>query len=108
MAAMLLAACQAMPTKPNPPPAGVITVPVAIYVPIDAQLRKRCKWVTEAPPSAVFDVSNGRKRCLLLYEAQFDAIDQVQGKPSAQWVRATKGEGSAPSTLPLISRASPR
>ncbi|HHA2690810.1 TPA: hypothetical protein ACOEPG_002788 [Stenotrophomonas maltophilia] len=80
--AALLAACQAAPTKPNPPPAAVITVPVATYVPIDTQLRKRCKWVREAPPSAVFDVSNGRKRCLLQYEAQFDAIDQVQGKPA--------------------------
>ena len=63
--AALLAACQAAPTKQNPPPAAVITVPVATYVPIDAQLRKRCKWVKEAAPSAVFEVSNGRKRCLL-------------------------------------------
>lgn len=82
LAVSLLAACQAAPTKPNPPPAAVITVPVATYVPIDAQLRKRCKWVKEAAPSAVFDVSNGRKRCLLQYEAQFDAIDQVQAKPA--------------------------
>jgi len=29
----------------------------------------------------VFSVANGRKRCLLQYEAQFDAIEQVQGKP---------------------------
>ncbi|WP_049448633.1 hypothetical protein [Stenotrophomonas maltophilia] len=81
LAVSLLAACQAAPTKPNPPPAAVITVPVATYVPIDAQLRKRCKWVKEAAPSAVFEVSNGRKRCLLQYEAQLDGIDQVQGKP---------------------------
>lgn len=81
LAVSVLAACQAAPTKPNPPPAAVITVPVATYVPIDAQLRKRCKWVKEAPPSAVFDVSNGRKRCLVQYEAQLEAIDQVQGKP---------------------------
>ncbi|ELC7363958.1 hypothetical protein FEO92_20160 [Stenotrophomonas maltophilia] len=81
--AALLAACQAAPTKPNAPPAAVIEVPVATYVPIDAKLRKRCKWVKEAAPSAVFEVSNGRKRCLLQYEAQFDAIDQMQGKPAA-------------------------
>ncbi|HEL7612248.1 TPA: hypothetical protein ACKP7M_000550 [Stenotrophomonas maltophilia] len=81
LVASMLAACQAAPTKPNPPPAAVITVPVATYVPIDAQLRKRCKWVKEAAPSAVFEVSNGRKRCLLQYEAQLDGIDQVQGKP---------------------------
>lgn len=79
--AALLAACQAAPTKQNPPPAAVITIPVATYVPIDTQLRKRCKWVKEAAPSAVFEVSNSRKRCLLQYEAQFEAIDQVQGKP---------------------------
>jgi len=78
---MLLAACQAAPTKTNPPAAAVIKVPVATYVPIDAKLRMRCKWVKEAAPSAVFEVSNGRKRCLDQYEAQFDAIDQVQGKP---------------------------
>lgn len=81
LVASMLAACQAAPTKPNPLPAAVITVPVATYVPIDAQLRKRCKWVKEALPSAVFDVSNGRKRCLVQYEAQLEAIDQVQGKP---------------------------
>ncbi|MBS4799357.1 MAG: hypothetical protein KH046_00790 [Stenotrophomonas maltophilia] len=77
----LLAACQAAPIQPNPPPAAVITVPVATYVPIDAQLRKRCRWVKDAAPSAVFEVSNGRKRCLDQYEAQLDGIDQVQGKP---------------------------
>ncbi|WP_414498384.1 hypothetical protein [Stenotrophomonas maltophilia] len=81
LAVSVLTACQAAPTKPNPPPATVITVPVATYVPIDAQLRKRCKWVKDAAPSAVFEVSNGRKRCLLQYEAQLDGIDQVQGKP---------------------------
>ena len=81
--AALLAACQAAPTKPNPPAAAVITMPVATYVPIDPQLRKRCKWVKEAAPSAVFEVSNGRKRCLLQNEAQLDGIDQVQGKPAA-------------------------
>ncbi|WP_329767970.1 hypothetical protein [Stenotrophomonas muris] len=81
LAVSVLAACQAAPVQPNPPPAAVITVPVATYVPIDAQLRKRCKWVKEAPPSAVFDVSNGRKRCLVQYEAQLEAIDQLQGKP---------------------------
>ncbi|WP_188241315.1 hypothetical protein [Stenotrophomonas maltophilia] len=79
--AVLLAACQAAPTKPNPPPAPLIKVQVATYVPIEPKLRKRCKWVTDAAPSAVFEVSNGRKRCLQQYEAQFDAIDQVQGMP---------------------------
>ncbi|CAM0123158.1 conserved exported hypothetical protein [Stenotrophomonas maltophilia] len=77
----LLAACQAAPAKQNPPPAAILKVPVPTYVPIDAKLRLRCRWVKEAAPSAVFEVSNGRKRCLDQYEAQFDAIEQVQGKP---------------------------
>ncbi|MBH1836392.1 hypothetical protein I5T88_10965 [Stenotrophomonas maltophilia] len=78
---MLLAACQAAPIKPNLPAPTVVKVPVATYVPIDAALTKRCSWARAGKPSAVFDVSNGRKRCLDQYEAQFDAIDQVQGKP---------------------------
>lgn len=79
----LLAACQVAPaTKPNPLPPSVITVPVATYIPIDPQLRQRCMWQRDAPPSVVFEVSNGRKRCLLQYEAQLDGIDQVQGKPA--------------------------
>lgn len=81
LAVSMLAACQAAPVQPNPPPAAIITMPVATYVPIDPQLRQRCKWVKEAAPSAVFEVSNGRKRCLQQYEAQLDGIDQVQGKP---------------------------
>ncbi|MDG9986813.1 hypothetical protein [Stenotrophomonas sp. GD04024] len=79
--AMLLAGCQAAPVKQNVPAPAVIKVPVATYVPIDAALTKRCRWVRDGKPSEVFDVSNGRKRCLLQYEAQLDAVNQVQGKP---------------------------
>jgi len=79
--AMLLAGCQAAPVKQNVPAPAVIKVPVATYVPIDAALTKRCRWVRDGKPSEVFDVSNGRKRCLLQYEAQLDAVDQVQGMP---------------------------
>ncbi|MBH1446637.1 hypothetical protein I5U30_00920 [Stenotrophomonas maltophilia] len=82
--ASLLTACQAAPIKQNDPAPAVIKVPVATYVPIDAALTKRCDWVRDAKPSAVFDVSNGRKRCLLHYEAQLDAINQVQGKPASK------------------------
>lgn len=78
---LVLGACQSAPPRPNPPAPAVIKVPVATYVPIDAALTKRCSWVREDRPSAVFDVSNGRKRCLERYEAQFEAIEQVQGKP---------------------------
>lgn len=80
-AAFCLASCQSSTPKPNPPAPAVIRVPVATFVPIDAALTKRCSWARAGKPSAVFEVSNGRKRCLDQYEAQFDAIEQVQGKP---------------------------
>lgn len=80
-ATFFLASCQASAPKPNPPAPAVIRVPVATFVPIDAALTKRCSWARAGKPSAVFEVSNGRKRCLDLYEAQFDAIEQVEGKP---------------------------
>jgi len=78
-----LAACGTAPDKKNSPAPVVMQVPVATYVPIDAALTKRCSWVRAGKPSEVFDVSNGRKRCLLQYEAQLDGIGQVQGKPAA-------------------------
>jgi len=80
-AATLLAACQSAVPKQNPPAPAVVNVPVATYVPIDPALRKRCSWERDGKPSAVFEVSNGRKRCLLQYEAQLDGIDGTQGKP---------------------------
>ncbi len=79
---LALSGCQSSLPKPNPPAPALIKVPVATYVPIDAALTKRCSWVRDGKPSDVFDVSNGRKRCLERYEAQFDAIEQVQGKPA--------------------------
>lgn len=79
--AALLTACQSAAPKQNPPAPTVMQVPVATYVPIDPALRKRCTWEREGRPSAVFEVSNGRKRCLIQYEAQFEAIDGIQGKP---------------------------
>lgn len=79
---LMLGACQSAPPKPNPPAPDLIEVPVATYVPIDAALTKRCSWVRAGKPSAVFEVTNGRKRCLDQYEAQFDAIEQVEGKPA--------------------------
>ncbi|PJL44736.1 hypothetical protein [Stenotrophomonas maltophilia] len=78
---LMLGACQSAPPKPNPPAPDFIEVPVATYVPIDTALTKRCSWVRAGKPSAVFEVSNGRKRCLDQYEAQFDTIEQVQGNP---------------------------
>ncbi len=85
--AALLTACRSAPAPLNPPPPTFIEVPVAVYVPIDAELRRRCSWEREGKPSEVFSVSNGRKRCLLQYEAQFEGIDQVQGKPAPERTR---------------------
>lgn len=80
-AVLVLAGCQSAPQKNNPPAPEVVEVPVATYVPIDGALTRRCQWARDGKPSAVFSVANGRKRCLLQYEAQFDAIEQVQGRP---------------------------
>jgi len=81
LAALALCGCQASQPKLNPSAPQVISVPVATFVPIDPALTKRCSWVRAGKPSTVFEVSNGRKRCLDAYEAQFEAIEQVQGKP---------------------------
>ncbi len=81
MVLALLVGCAGREVRDNPPPPEVVTVPVVKYVPIDAQLTKRCEWTRNAKPSQVFPVSNGRKRCLEQYEAQLDGIEQVQGKP---------------------------
>lgn len=83
LAAMTLVGCKAAPEpKANPPAPTVIELPVATYVPIDAALTKRCQWVRDdAKPSQVFEVSAGRRSCLLKYEAQFDGIKRVEGKP---------------------------
>lgn len=86
-AVLVLGACQSAPPKPNPPAPAIIKVPVATYVPIDAALTKRCSWARDGKPSAVFDVSNGRKRCLERYEAQFDVIEHVQGNPVPEATR---------------------
>lgn len=78
-----LAACSTAPSKapPSAPVPAVIKVPVTTYVPIPTRLTSRCAWAREGEPSQVFAVSNGRRRCLLQYEAQLNAVEKVQGKP---------------------------
>lgn len=78
---LALAGCTTTKPKAPVPAPDVIEVPVKVYVPIDKKLTARCKWTREGMPSQVFDVSNGRKRCLVQYEGQLDAIEQVQGTP---------------------------
>lgn len=80
-AALLLTACAGQQPKVNQSAAAVMRIPVATYVPISDALTRRCAWRREGEPSEVFAISNGRKRCLLQYEAQLDGVGQVQGRP---------------------------
>lgn len=81
---LLLCACGHTPERvPNPPAPEVIKVPVRVYVPIPPAMTQRCSWVREGErPSEVFAVTEGRKRCLLRYEAQLRTIEAVAGKPA--------------------------
>lgn len=81
-AVLLLTACGANRQAVKGTPAKeVIEKPVRYYVPIDPDLRKRCKWRETAPIGAIFEVSGERKACLIQYEIQLDGIDKVQGNP---------------------------
>jgi hypothetical protein len=79
-AASLLAACGAN-RQVVKPAKDVIEKPVKYYVPIEEDLRKRCKWRDTAPIGQIFEVSGERKACLIQYEIQLDGIDKVQGNP---------------------------
>lgn len=47
-------------------------------VPVPHELTKRCAWPEEAPLSQVFEVARVRKACLVQYEGQLEAIEQLQ------------------------------
>lgn len=82
VAVSLLAACGATRQVVKADTAkDVIEKPVKYYVPIEADLRKRCKWRDTAPIGQIFEVSGERKACLIQYEIQLDGIDKVQGNP---------------------------
>lgn len=76
-----LLGCAREAPRPTPPAPTVIEVPVRVYVPIPDEMTQLCKWAREAPPSQVFDVTEGRRRCLLRYEAQLKAVKSVQDRP---------------------------
>lgn len=80
---LLLAACARQAVKPDIPttPAGIVEVPVEVFVPIDRELTARCKWRESAPLDVIPSVARERKKCLHFYEANLDAISKVQGKP---------------------------
>lgn len=79
---LLLAACARQAVKPDIPttPAGIVEVPVEVFVPLAADLLARCKWRATAPLDVIPSVARERKKCLLFYEANLDAIGKVQGK----------------------------
>lgn len=79
--ALLLPACSTTPATKNPSAPALIHVLVDTYAPIDSALTRRCNWIRAGKPSAVFEVSNGRKRCLGQYEVRLDAIGDVQENP---------------------------
>ncbi|MGH8032804.1 MAG: hypothetical protein ACREO8_10680 [Luteimonas sp.] len=84
--ASLLTACGAN-RQVVKPAKEVIEKPVKYYVPIDPDLRKRCKWRDSAPIDAIFEVSGERKACLIQYEIQLDGIDKVQGNAVPEEVK---------------------
>lgn len=81
---LILAACGRHFTKPEIPltPAGIVEVPVEVFVPISEELTSRCQWRENAPLEVMPSVARERKKCLQFYEANLDAISRVQGKPS--------------------------
>ncbi|MEN5117493.1 hypothetical protein ABE488_09195 [Luteimonas sp. TWI662] len=81
---VLIAGCRRDDVREPAPAPEVIRVPVATYVPIPDEMTAACRWTREAPPSEVFDVAEGRRRCLVRYESQFRAIKGVQGRPMPQ------------------------
>lgn len=80
---ILLAACGRQAIKPDIPttPAGVVEVPVQVFVPIDQDLTAKCEWRETAPLEVMPSVARERKKCLQFYESNLDAIQRVQGKP---------------------------
>ena len=82
LALLVLAGCKsAGATQPDVPVSTVIEVPVKVYVPIEANLTKRCPWPLGAKPSQAVEVAKKRRECLEAYERQLDAIGKVQGQP---------------------------
>ena len=80
---LLMSACKSAEVKDpmSNCPAAIIEKPVRMYVPIPAELRKRCRWERDVLPSQSLAAARRRGECLEHYERNLDGIDQVQGKP---------------------------
>lgn len=66
--------------KPVEQPAKVISVPVKVYVPIDAALTESCPIAT-GKLADVIEVARKRKASLEACNAKLDAIRKQQGAP---------------------------
>ena len=62
-------------------PERVVTVSRAYYVPIHADLTKRCAWADGVLPSQALTEMVIRAGCLRQYERQFGVIEAIQGEP---------------------------
>lgn len=77
---MALPSCQSLPPLPSAP--RIIEVPVTRYVPIPSEYTDPCRWVRDAPPSKVFEVTAGRRQCLEVYESDRRKVRAIQGTPA--------------------------
>ena len=59
--------------KPDPPPQIVRQ-----YVPVPRELTQRCAWPRQHKNSEVFESNAARKKCLLQYEGQLEAIESLK------------------------------
>lgn len=81
-----LTACQTFKGEKEEVPPGVVVrtekveVIRKVYVPIDADLTKRCPWKRNAKPSESLKEMVIRAGCLKFYEGNLGEIERIQGK----------------------------
>lgn len=69
---LLLAGCPLR--KPDPPEPQIVRQ----YVPVPRDLTQRCAWPRQHKNSEVFESNAARKKCLLQYEGQLEAIESLK------------------------------
>lgn len=85
---LLATSCATFKGEKEEIPPGVVvrtetvTVKQNVYVPIDAELTKRCAWTKGVKPSDALRELVIRKGCLEQYERSLDAIERISGKPA--------------------------
>lgn len=71
--AALLAGCTSMPSRVQ-----TVTLPVRQYVPVPAELLKRCNWPRDWPKRRVLESNRIRGACLAQYESQLQGIESLK------------------------------